>query len=170
MKAQVLLMVAALALQPLFAQDTTIPANAGIPPDMRDRAQHAADSLRKQWYDKAARDYLIILKVYPNCLYAWRNLGVTRYQQEHYPEALDAFLHATSLAPKDAFCQSSVGATYFQLRRYPEAAHALEIAIALNPRDINGHTFLGLAYEQMGRKAESIKEIDKAKEMENIIP
>ena len=170
MKAGALLILGALALQVFSVQGAPLPVNAGIPPDMRDRAQHATDSFSKQWYDKAARDYQIILKAYPDCLYAWSNLGVVRYRQERYNDALAAFVAATRLAPKDAFAQSNLGSSYFQLRRYQEAAHALEIAVSLNPNDINAHTLLGLSYEQTGRKAESLKEIDKAKELENIVP
>jgi Flp pilus assembly protein TadD len=137
-----------------------------LPDDMRDVAQSAADAFHRQDYDEAAAKYQSIIQKYPDCLYAWTNLGVVRFQQGHLADAEHAFDRALKLHPEDAFTLANLGVVDFQLNRFDDAIAKLEAAVTLNPNDASAHSFLGLAYRRMGREKDAQRELRKASQLD----
>jgi Flp pilus assembly protein TadD len=125
---------------------------------MRDLAQKGADDLRAQHFDAAASDYLAIIEKHPDSLYAWSNLGVVRYQEQHLGEAERAFRHATRLSPNDIFSLTDLGLCLFDEKKYDAAISPLERAEKLNPGNSNLHALLARCYEQTGRNDEARQE------------
>jgi tetratricopeptide (TPR) repeat protein len=136
-----------------------------LPDDMRPLAQEAADFFAKQRYEAAAVDYEVILRTYPDCLYAWANLGVTRFQQGHFDDARKAFGKAVSLNPTDDFSVLNLAITDFQLGLYEPAIKNLKAAIALKPNNASAHSFLASALDKAGHHEEAQKELELANKL-----
>jgi Flp pilus assembly protein TadD len=136
---------------------------ARIPKDERDLAQAAADDFRLQLWDEAAAKYKAIISAHPDCLYAWSNLGVTRFQQGRLDLAAKAFSQAIALNPNDAFCLSDLGLIELQLGQYEQAIGTLKKAVTAQPADAVAYGYLGAAYEKLGRKAEADKAYEDAR-------
>jgi Flp pilus assembly protein TadD len=136
---------------------------ACLPDDERSTAQAAIDDFGAQHYDAAAAGFHEILAKYPDCLYAWSNLGVTRSEQGRFTEAKSAFESALRLQPHDVFCLTRLGLADFRLGRFNDAIARLKMAIALNPDDAQTHDDLAAAYAKAGRKQEAELEFSKAR-------
>ena len=158
--------IAALSLAVLSARAATEPAKPALPDDMRPLAQEAADLFAKQKYEGAAVDYEVILKTYPDCLYAWTNLGVTRFQQGHFEDARKAFGKAESLSPNDDFILLDLGITDFQLGLYEPAIKNLKETITLKPNNATAHSFLASALDKAGHHEEAQKELERAQALQ----
>jgi Flp pilus assembly protein TadD len=141
---------------------TQYSTKARLPDDERDTAQEAADLFKNQRYDDSAAKYQSIIDKYPESLYAWSNLGVVRFQQGKFNEALKALQQAVKLSPTDAFSYSNLGIVYYQLNQYENAIAALNSAKALDPNDAKTHNYLGCAESQKGWQEEAEKEFRKA--------
>jgi Flp pilus assembly protein TadD len=137
-----------------------------LPADMRDTAQQAADLFKMQRYDEAAGKYQEIIDKYPECLYAWSNLGVVRFQQGDLNDALKALQQAVKISPGDSFSYSNLGIVYYQLNQYENAIQALNQAISLDPKDAKSHNYLGCAASQKGWQEAAEKEFRKAIELD----
>jgi len=135
---------------------------ARLPDDMRTTAQEAADDFKNRQFDEAASCYQRIIDKYPECLYAWSNLGVVRFQQGHMDEAKSALLNAVSLSPEDAFSWANLGIVYYQLKDYSDATDALEKAVGLSPDEARSHNYLGCCYSQTGDKTRATREFETA--------
>jgi tetratricopeptide (TPR) repeat protein len=163
MKALILLAgILGLTLIPAAAED--LAHTARIPDDERDVAQAAADDFRGQRYEDAAAKYKAIIAAHPDCLYAWSNLGVVRFQEGHLEEARQALEKSLALNPDDVFCLSNLGIVYFQEGRYNDAITALKSAIALQPENRMNHVDLEQAYEKAGRKQDAEAEKEKTQD------
>ena len=167
-------MKALILLTGIWGMATVLPAlaedlahEARIPEGEQDLAQAAADDFRLQHWDNAAAKYKAIIAAHPDCLYAWSNLGVTRFQQGRLDLAADALSQAVKLNPNDAFCLTNLGIIYVQLGRYDEAVALLQKSVALHPNDPMSHNYLGGAYEKMGRRKEGEAEIEKARTLQH---
>jgi len=131
---------------------------ARLPDDMRDLAQDAVDEYKLEHYDAAAADYQAIIAKYPDCLYAWSNLGVVRSQQGHFEEAKEAFDHALKLQPRDAFCLVNCGIVYWQMNLYAGARDKFERAVQIDPQNALAHDGLGQLDQKQGRPKEAAEE------------
>src|SRR5277367_7114301 len=114
---------------PLVGQKTAAPSpyaeTAGVPSDSRQLAEEAADHFNSGNYGNAAADYQQIIDRHPDCLYAWSNLGVTRFTAGDLNGAREALEKSVELSPNDGFSWSNLGITFYQLRNYDGAVAAL---------------------------------------------
>ena len=120
---------------------------------------------RRSDFEGAAAFYQQIILKYPDCLYAWSNLGVARFQQGKYDDARVALLRSTALSPEDAFSWANLGITYYQQKQYGDAVSALEKAVALDSSDAKSHNYLGCCYSQLGRQTQAEGEYRRAVEL-----
>jgi Flp pilus assembly protein TadD len=161
MKTVLLAGILCLAFIPALAED--LAHTARLPDNERDVAEAAADDFRGQRYDDAAEKYKSIIAAYPDCLYAWSNLGVVRFQEGHLDDARRALEKAVALRPDDAFCLSNLGIVYYQMGRFEDAKRALKKAIQVQPYDPNSHNFLAATDEKIGQDEEAAVEMKKAR-------
>jgi predicted Zn-dependent protease len=154
--------IAAVLLAALFltggASASDLATHSRIPDDQRGVAQSAAGDFSAGRYDAAAAKFQSIIDKYPDCLYAWSNLGAVRLQQEHYGDACRALQHAVRLSPSDALIQTDLGMCYFEQQKYSAAIPPLERAEKLNPGNSNIHACLARCYEKADRHDDAKKE------------
>jgi tetratricopeptide (TPR) repeat protein len=143
-----------------------IATKARLPDDMRDVAQEASDLFKMKRYDEAAAKYQTIIDKYPECLYAWSNLGVVRFQQGDLDDALKALQQSVKLSPTDSFSYSNLGIVYYEMKQYENAIDALNAAKALDPNDAKIRNYLGCACSQKGWTQAAEKEFLKAIELD----
>ena len=105
-------------------------------------------------------------KTHPESLYAWSNLGASRFQVMRYDQARDAFEHAVKLKPDDAFAVFYLGVTYYQLETFDKALATLKTALQLVPNDANVHYFLGVTYASLRQQKEADAEFQKTKDLQ----
>jgi ankyrin repeat protein len=141
-------------------------AGGPIPVDMQDLAQKAANDLKQADYDKASAKFEQMTKAHPDSLFAWSNLGASRFQRMRYTDARDAFEHAVKLKPDDAFAVFNLGMTYYRLDAFDKALATLKTAIQLVPNDANAHYFLGVTYASLRQQKEADAEFQKTKDLQ----
>ncbi|MES2309597.1 MAG: tetratricopeptide repeat protein [Verrucomicrobiota bacterium] len=139
---------------------------AVVPEEVRSLAQEASDLFARKRYAEAAEKYKTMAERYPESLYAWSNLGVTRFQMQDLPGAEEALKQAIKLNPNDYFSHSSLGIVYYQMNRYDDAVQVLTKATTLEPNDARSHNFLGIACSQKGWQEAAEQEFRKAVELD----
>jgi Flp pilus assembly protein TadD len=147
---------AILVLGTIIASDSSA---SRVPPDDRALAEQASSDFGAGHYDAAAAKFQAIIDKHPDSLYAWSNLGVTRFQQGELDEAVRAFKHAVHLNPRDAFAQTDLGMCYFEQGKYSAAIPPLERAESLNPDNSNIHAVLAHCYAKVGRTDDARNEL-----------
>ena len=172
--------------QPTIDQGTTIPSTrtsqtsaseeagnsydyrtkAVVPEEVRAVAQEASDLFARKRFAEAAEKYKEMADKYPESLYAWSNLGVTRFQMQDLPGAEEALKQAIKLNPNDYFSHSSLGIVYYQMNRYDDAVQVLTKATTLEPNDARSRNFLGIACSQKGWQEAAEQEFRKAVELD----
>jgi tetratricopeptide (TPR) repeat protein len=120
-----------------------------IPIGERENSVEAANDYYAGHYEEAAAIYQTMAENHSGSLFAWANLGVTRYQQGKLEAARDAFQHAINLDPKDAPSFAALGMTNYELGNYKDAMENLRTAVGLNPDDVLAHDYLAYAYDQL---------------------
>ncbi len=154
----------------------TIPEDAGnsydyrtkavVPEEVRSIAQEASDLFARRRFAEAAEKYKEMAEKYPESLYAWSNLGVTRFQMQDLSGAEEALKQAIKLNPNDYFSHSSLGIVYYQMNRYDDAVQVLTKATTLEPNDARSRNFLGIACSQKGWQEAAEQEFRKAVELD----
>jgi tetratricopeptide (TPR) repeat protein len=139
---------------------------AVVPEEVRSVAQEASDLFARKRYAEAAEKYKAMAERYPESLYAWSNLGVTRFQMQDLAGAEEALKQAIKLNPNDYFSHSSLGIVYYQMNRYDDAVQVLTKATTLEPNDARSHNFLGIACSQKGWQEAAEQEFRKAVELD----
>ena len=139
---------------------------AVVPEEVRAVAQEASDLFARKRFAEAAEKYKEMAEKYPESLYAWSNLGVTRFQMQDLPGAEEALKQAIKLNPNDYFSHSSLGIVYYQMNRYDDAVQVLTKATTLEPNDARSRNFLGIACSQKGWQEAAEQEFRKAVELD----
>jgi tetratricopeptide (TPR) repeat protein len=141
---------------------TKYSTKAELPEDSRGAAQQASAAFAAGDFAKAATYYQQIIDKHPDCLYAWSNLGVVRFQQNDYEGAREALERCVAMSPNDAFSLENLGIVYYQLKRFDDGIHVLSQAIALTPNDSKAHNYLGCCYAEKGRQLDAEAEFKRS--------
>lgn len=64
-------------------------------------------------YDKQIEAYKQAIRIEPNHVLTWRNLGQSYYNTRAFKDAIDAFKHAIDIEPKHATTRFKLGRVYF---------------------------------------------------------
>jgi tetratricopeptide (TPR) repeat protein len=92
----------------------------------------------------------------------WMNLGVTRYGQRRYADALEAYARAQALAPGEPDLLLNEGNALLELGRHEEARARYEQVRALRPQDAQVHMNLGNAWRQAQQHAQAWPHYEQA--------
>jgi protein O-GlcNAc transferase len=117
---------------------------------------------QKGKFAKAERLYQHILSVEPGNLYANYYLGVVRFQQGRYDEALDFLNAALKSNPEAPEVLTTHGLVLYTVGRLEEALATLDKSLAIQPRAVEALTNRGNVLQRLQRCEEAIASYDKA--------
>jgi len=122
-------------------------------PDDRDRLIRANDSIECGQLDEALAILQTLLKTDANNAPVWNTIGVLRFRQERYREALHAFDQATAVNPAFTHAWFNKSLAFLFLGKETEAVRALDRVLALSPRDSEARSQRDLIVGKMARMA-----------------
>jgi tetratricopeptide (TPR) repeat protein len=91
-----------------------------------DAVRLAESARRAGRLEEAAASYRNVLKLRPNSLEGWRELGTIEYMQGHYPEAIAALQQSVALEAKQADTWTLLGLSEFETKDYKNSLVHLE--------------------------------------------
>jgi tetratricopeptide (TPR) repeat protein len=116
-------------------------------------AQIFADAMSAQQrgdYGTAIQRYRRVVKMKPDLLPAWINLGVALVQAGQFSEAIDSYHSALTLDPHNRQVQIYLALAYFKKGDTTTASHQFEELLSADPKDVRVATLLGATYLQSG--------------------
>jgi protein O-GlcNAc transferase len=126
--------------------------------------QQALHFLQAGRLPEAEKLYLDVLKAEPANFRARHFLGIIRFQQGQYAEALELIGASLQLHP-DAEALSNYGNVLQALGRFDEALQSYDKALGIAPRLINALYNRGVTLSNMKRPREALESYDKALEI-----
>ncbi len=112
----------------------------------------------RQW-DKAIE----FAKKCTGCSNADRIIGMSNYQKEEYPQAVNYLLKATAAAPADAQATYTLARTYLDMEDYKKAVPVFEKAVTLDPLKGEWLNELGLLYYNNNNFKSALVAFERAK-------
>lgn len=101
--------------------------------------------LRSNRLNQAADMYRQVIRLVPNNLFAYSDLGVALLLQGNYQDAIPLFQKSNAIRPTDA-AYSNLGVCYFYLRQFAQAAANYQRASEMEAADPDVFGNLGEAY------------------------
>lgn len=89
--------------------------------------------MEKQMDDHAEQVLKEVLKLNPDTINVYNNLGIIYRRQKRYQKAINQYLKAVKVNPKDENIYYNMGRTYFDLQKYDKAKAVLQKALVINP-------------------------------------
>ena len=108
----------------------------------------ALQALRR--WDKAIDVYESALKLQPDFLDAWNNLGICRQLRGQRSQAVAAYRQALLLESRNAGVMANLGAVLREMGEFTEAVELLRAAAELEPAIASHRLNLGIAYWNQG--------------------
>ena len=109
----------------------------------------------KDW-EKAERDFLKALELYPDQPFVLNYLAYSWVEQErNLKQAEEMLIKAVDLRPEDGFIVDSLGWAYYRLGKFEDAVTYLERAVELQAEEATINDHLGDAYWRVGRRREA---------------
>ena len=99
----------------------------------------------------AIRKYQELLKVRPDVMEVWANLGAALVRAGRIDEAVGQYRAALAKSPQNRALRMNLALAYYKGRKYAEAAAELEPLHAAAPADVRVATLLGDCYTQTGQ-------------------
>lgn len=104
--------------------------------------QNAAEIyMEKQMDDHAEQVLKEVLKINPDTINVYNNLGIIYRRQRRYQKAINQYKKAVKVNPSDENIFYNMGRTYFDMEEFDDAKLMLEKALEINP-DFNEATSL----------------------------
>jgi predicted O-linked N-acetylglucosamine transferase (SPINDLY family) len=104
----------------------------------------ALQALRR--WDSAIAAYESALKLQPDFLDAWNNLGICRQRRGQFPQAATAYRQALLLESGNAGVMANLGAVLREMGELTQAVELLRAAVDLEPAIASHSVNLGIAY------------------------
>jgi len=96
--------------------------------------QNAAEIyMEKQMDDHAEQVLKEVLKLNPDTINVYNNLGIIYRRQKRYQKAINQYLKAVKVNPNDENIYYNMGRTYFDMQEYQNAEVVLKKALEINP-------------------------------------
>jgi len=115
--------------------------------------------------DEAIRAYKQAIRLAPDQIFVWNNLGNLCAKIERNDEALAAFLKAIEYNPKDPIAWNGLGNVYAKIGYTDDAITAYRKSIQFMPNFAQPWNGLGDVYASSGRVDEALKAYNKAIEL-----
>jgi tetratricopeptide (TPR) repeat protein len=100
----------------------------------------------------AVQRYRNIVKLRPDFLSAWVNMGVALVQLNQFPAAIESYRSALALDPKNRDVQFYLALAYFKSRDEFGASRQLEQLLKGDPKDLRVAILLGDCYLVLGQE------------------
>jgi protein O-mannosyl-transferase len=110
----------------------------------------------------AEQEFLEAIKIDPNSLTAYNELGAFYTKHERLAEAKAAFLKVLELNPRNVIGHSNLGQVYLQMDALTEAEREFKQALALDPQVENGYSDLATVYIKSRQFAMAESLLDRA--------
>jgi len=104
-------------------------------PDAPDRFSEANELVELGRLDEALALFQTLLRTDSNNAIIWNNIGIIRFRQGEYREAVNAFGQATDTDPEFVNAWFNKSLALVNLGKDTEALRALDKVLKLNPRD-----------------------------------
>jgi len=113
---------------------------------------------KMEMYGEALRLYQESLRIKPDLLDAYINLGQLNYKLGRYIDAIDAYSQALRIQPDEPDIYNKLGTVHLIRGEYTNALDAFKTAIALDPENSTAHFNLGIAHFLNGDKTAAFEE------------
>jgi protein O-GlcNAc transferase len=115
----------------------------------------------RRW-DKAIGAYETALKLQPEFVDAWNNLGICRQLRRQFPQAAAAYRQALALDPANAGVMANLGTVLREMGDWAQAVELLRAASNLEPSAASHAVNLGIAYWNQGNFADAERTLKQA--------
>jgi tetratricopeptide (TPR) repeat protein len=122
--------------------------------------QQALDAQERGDYDAAIQHYRDVVKIAPNLLPAWVNLGVSLVQEGRFKEAIQSYQTALALDLKNRRIHFYLALAYFKAGDSPSACRLFEELLRSDPTDFRAATLLAASEIQSGNSARALAVLD----------
>jgi len=117
-------------------------------------------------YEEAAQQWQQMLKITPDNVWGYINLGAVQQRMERWDEAIDNLKIATSIAPDNLAALNNLGTAYLDLGRYEEAVEPYTRALEIDAHNSVIMGNLAKAYSNLpGRSKEAYESFRHAADM-----
>ena len=113
-------------------------------------------------FEPAVVAYESALKLQPDFLDAWNNLGICLQLRRQLPQAAAAYRRALALDPANAGAMANLGTVLREMGDFPEAIELLCAAAGLEPAVASHAVNLGIAFWNQGRFADAESTLNQA--------
>ncbi len=113
-------------------------------------------------FEPAIAAYESAVKLQPDFLDAWNNLGICLQLRRQCPQAAAAYRRALALEPANAGVMANLGTVLREMGDFPKATELLRAAADLDPAVASHAVNLGIAFWNQGRFAEAESALNKA--------
>lgn len=121
-------------------------------------------------YDDATICFRIALKLRPDDIEAWYNLGRSEFQLQRYDNAMAAFKQVLREDPRNVKGENNLGLCYEAKSQMKQAAAAFRLAIQLQRNaphpSAQPYLNLGTLLTMMGRPEQALPSLQKAKQLD----
>lgn len=128
--------------------------------------QEALADLKAGRLEPAERKLSLLVQKSPGSADAAYYLGVARFRQRRFREAVTALEAAVRISPSRGEVWKLLGAAYVAQRDFPSAEAPLRQACDLQPQDEDACYYLGRNYHELSRFEEAIAAFEKARPIE----
>lgn len=125
-------------------------------------------------YADADKWLSVVVAETPQDAHAWYLLGRAKYNENHFAEAIDSFLHALQLNPHDVKSENNLGLSYEGLNRADEAQKAYTLAIQWQQADAiksaQPYLNMGILLIEQGQPKQALPYLQQATTLEATNP
>jgi Tfp pilus assembly protein PilF len=120
---------------------------------------------RKDQLDLAIKDYRTLIRINPNNMMVYNNLGYFLGAQNRYAEAADVLEGALKHDPDNAFIHNNYGFALYQIGKQEEGMSQIFLSRKLDPQNSWVNRNLAIIYLQKGDTAQACTEIQQGIEL-----
>ena len=125
--------------------------------DVPDLFSEANELVELGWLDEVLTLFQALLKTDSNNATLWNNIGIIRFRQGEYREALNAFGQATDTDPEFTNAWFNKSLALVHLGKETESLRALDKVLKLDPRDKEAQSQRELIVRKMAHVSETGK-------------
>lgn len=123
-------------------------------PDVHEQFSEAVDLADLGRYEEALALFRALLKTDSNNASLWNHIGIIRFRQGDYRDAINAFGQAADIDPVCTGALFNKSLALVHLGKETEALRALDKVLTLNPRDDEAQSQRALIVGRLARAGE----------------